>query len=231
MPPRPLLAALFVGVACAAGPALAQNSPPLADDGFSIRQQTQALSRTAKQIPSGADLAAAAGYASERAAAVAFVELARKNPDQRMEYCAYIVRGPDKRFSLGPTMPGDMNHCPLDSTVPAPAGAVAVAHTHPLWGRPDDVSAAGQVFSEGDYQFAEILHMPIYLGGPAGHILRYAPGGTFCRGQSFVRRNFEVVRDLAPTVVGRLPVNPGVDAPLYSEAGVKLPKPAYCQSL
>lgn len=170
-------------------------------------------------------------FRGEKEAAVALVDLVRKLPDQRMEYCAYILRDEAGRFRFSPIRQGDMNHCPADR--PKPANAVASVHTHPLGGRDADTTAASQVFSEGDFNFAESAEMnfPIYLGAPAGHVLRYAPGGTSCKGQSFIRRNFGIVRDLRPTVDGRLPVNPGADMPLYSIAGEKLPKPAYCRPL
>jgi hypothetical protein len=184
-----------------------------------------------KQKPPEEDAPIAAAYRGEREAAIAFVDTVRKYPDQRMEYCAYILRGADKRFRFSPIRQGDMNHCPADR--PKPADAVASVHTHPQGGRDSDPSAAGQVFSDGDYAFSESaeMNMPIYLGGPAGHVLRYAPGNSSCKGESFVRRNFEIVRDARLSVVGRLPVNPGVDIPLYTEAGQKLPKPPYCRTL
>lgn len=228
---RALLFALVVGLVRV--PSGAQNAPAPAaspDPAEQMRTDTARL-RSMQQRPSDADLAATATYVSERAAAAAFVDLVRKYPEQRMEYCAYILRGADKRYSLGPIRQGDMNQCPSDR--PKPANAVAITHTHPLWGRSSDVSAAGQMFSEADFAFAESaeMNMPIYLGAPAGHILRYAPGGTFCRGTSFVRRNFEIVRDISPSVVGRLPIDSGADVPLYSESGQKLPRPSYCQQL
>ena len=184
-----------------------------------------------RQKPPEMDAAGAAAYGSEREAAIGFVNLVRKYPDQRMEYCAYILRGTDKRFHLTAVRQGDMNRCPADR--PKPADAVASVHTHPQGGRDADPSAAGQVFSDGDFAFAESaeMNMPIYLGAPAGHVLRYAPGNTSCKGESFVRRNFEIVRDVRPSVQGRLPINPGADVPLYSEAGQKLPKPPYCRAL
>jgi len=185
-------------------------------------------------VPAGAysaDAANGLAFRGEREAAVGFVDLVRKFPDQRMEYCAYILKGADGRFTLGRIRQGDMNMCPAER--PKPKEAVASVHTHPLWGRSEDVSAAGQVFSEGDFSFAESaeMHFAEYLGAPAGHVLRYAPGGSVCKGQSFIRRNFEVVRDLRPSVVGRLPINPGKDMPLYDEGGRKLPKPDYCTPL
>lgn len=203
----PLLA-LFLSV-----PAFAQT-----DATAKIGQDIQRLKETA-----------ALSFPTERRAAVAFVDMVRKFPDQRMEYCAYILRGPDGRFRFSPVRQGDMNHCPADR--PKPADAAASVHTHPLGGRDSDTEAAAQAFSEGDFAFAESAEMrfPVYLGAPAGHVLRYEPGHSFCRGESFIRRDFEIVRDLKPTVAGRLPVNPGVDAALYDEGGKKLPKPAYCQ--
>jgi len=40
---------------------------------------------------------------------------------------------------------------------------------------------------------------------------------------------FEVVRDLRPSVIGRLPVNPGQYRQLLDLQGTKLPKPPYCK--
>jgi hypothetical protein len=204
------------------------------DPAARLRGDTARL-REMKQTPQpqaySPDAAGDSSFRAERKAAVAFTDLVRKFPDQRMEYCAYILHGADGRFRLSPIRQGDMNHCPSDR--PKPKEAVAVAHTHPLSGWDGDVSAAGQVFSEGDFGFAESteMHIPIYLGAPAGHVLRYSAGNTVCKGQSFIRRNFEVVRDLRPSVVGRLPINPGEDTPLYDVAGRKMPKPDYCKPL
>lgn len=224
MSARLSLVALAVGTVLLSVPVRAQDA--VGD----IQKKISALRQTKPAAPSPADLAAAV-YRSEREAAVAFVDMVRKYPDQRMEYCAYILRGADKRYRFSPVRQGDMNHCPADR--PKPADAVASVHTHPKGGLDSDPSAAGQVFSEGDYAFAESAEMnfPIYLGAPAGHVLRYAPGNSFCRGSSFVRRNFEIVRDIHPSVAGRLPVNPGADVALYTEGGSKLPKPSYCRSL
>lgn len=227
---QPLAALAFATLL--AIPAAAQQQDPVAR----LRSDTARL-RGIKQAPSSQPLAYApdaagdASFRAEREAAVAFTDFVRKFSDQRMEYCAYILRGADGRFRFSPIRQGDMNHCPSDR--PKPKEAVAVAHTHPLGGRDSDVSAAGQVFSDGDFDFAESAEMniPIYLGAPAGHVLRYAAGHTFCKGQSFVRRDFEVVRDLRPSVIGRLPINPGQDMPLYDEGGRKLPTPDYCKPL
>jgi|GEM_PF-4792731 len=228
---RPLiLTVLAVGGILAAAPSSAEDDPVAG-----IRQ-TMAAQRQIPQIPSGADALTSASFASERQAAIGFVDIVRKLPVQRNEYCAYILRGTDKQFFFSPLRTGDFNHCPADIAVnpwPKPANAVASVHTHPLGGRDSDPSVAGQVFSEGDFAFAESSeeNIPIYLGAPAGHVLRYAPGNTFCKGQSFVRRNFDVVRDIRPSVVGQLPINPGVDVPLYDQMGQKQPKPQYCKSL
>lgn len=217
---------LLVGLALVAAPSFAQNdvsSPQAAVD------RIKALKSMPQKPADAASVEASATFRDANAAAVAFVDLVRKYPDQRMEYCAYILKGADGRFGFSPIRQGDMNHCPADR--PRPANAVASVHTHPQGGRDSDVSAAGQVFSEGDFGFAESdeMHMPIYLGAPAGHVLRYAPGGTSCKGESFVRRDFAIVRDLRPTVAGRLPVNPGEDQPLYDQGGKKIAKPSYCK--
>lgn len=218
---------------------LSASAARAADDPVArLRRETVQLRERPQKPPEGAPAATAvigsapaARFDGERAAAIAFVDMVRRLPDQRMEYCAYILREAGGKFGIGPIRQGDMNHCPADR--PKPADATASVHTHPIWGRPGDVSAASQVFSEGDYAFAESaeMHFPIYLGAPAGHILRYAPGGSSCRGRSFIRRDFEIVRDLRPSVRGRLPVNPGVDMPLYDEGGRRLPKPSYCRPL
>jgi hypothetical protein len=220
----------------AARPAAAQQDDPIAG-----ARCAQARLRAIPQAPAArparepasysADAANGLSFRGEREAAVGFVDLVRKFPDQRVEYCAYVLKGADGRFTLGRIRQGDMNMCPSER--PKPKEAVASVHTHPLWGRPEDVSAAGQVFSEGDFAFAESAEMSFaeYLGAPAGHVLRYAPGGSACKGQSFIRRDFEIVRDLRPSVRGRLPIEPGKDMPLYDEGGRKLPKPAYCRPL
>ena len=217
----PLL--LLIGVLLVA-PARAQQDPVA-----QVRQETARL-RSLNQRPDVAiDQAPSATFASERTAAVGFVDLVRKLPEQRQEYCAYILRGADGRFGFSPIRNGNMDLCPSDR--PKPKGATATVHTHPLWGRDADPSTAGQVFSEGDFAFSESdeIHLPIYLGAPAGHVLRYAPGGTACKGQSLIRRDFEIVRDARPSVRGLLPINPGVDLPLFDESGHKVPKPSYCR--
>jgi hypothetical protein len=237
MTPRSLVAGFAVlGALCAASARAADD--PVAQ----ARSDAKRLSQMQQRPPDAAPAAAAPGaaaidqvpaatFASERAAATGFVDMVRKFPEQRNEYCAYIVRGSDGKFGFSPIRRGDMNHCPSDR--PKPANATATVHTHPLWGGDSDVGAAGQVFSEGDFGFAESdeIHLPIYLGAPAGHVLRYAPGGTVCKGQSLMRRDFEIVRDLRPSVSGRLPVNPGVDMPLFDVGGRKIPTPSYCRPL
>jgi uncharacterized protein DUF4329 len=222
MPPLALLVAALLTAPAHADP------DPVAQ----IRQDTARI-REVNQRPADTvvDQAPSATYAAEREAAVAFVDMVRRLPNQRMEYCAYILRGADKRFGFSAIRQGDMDKCPSDR--PRPAAATALVHTHPLWGRSEDPSVAGQMFSEADFNFSESdeMRLPIYLGAPAGHVLRYAPGGTACRGESLMRRDFEIVRDARPSVRGLLPINPGVDMPLYSEAGKKLPKPSYCRPL
>lgn len=232
MPLRTLLVWLLAGLLCGVGARAADD--PVAQ----ARRDAARLRLVPQKPPAGAAAATAvigsapaARFDGERAAAVAFVDMVRKLSDQRMEYCAYLVRGADGKFGFSPIRQGDMNHCPADR--PKPAGATASVHTHPIWGGEADPAAASQVFSEGDFAFAESdeMHFPIYLGAPAGHVLRYAPGGTSCKGRSFVRRDFEIVRDARPSVRGKLPINPGADLPLYDEGGRKLPKPSYCRSL
>lgn len=169
-------------------------------------------------------------YASLDAAALAFVDLVRTYPEQKKEYCAWLIKEEGGRIRFGTINEGDMNRCP--SSWPKPAGTVGSVHTHPLWGPgAKDVAAAGQVFSEGDFGHAEHadVGVPTYLGAPAGHVLRYDPGGTACWGRSFIARSFKIVRDLSPTVRGRLPVNPGEKTPLFDQGGKPVAKPAYCK--
>ncbi len=169
-------------------------------------------------------------YASLDAAAVAFVDLVRTYPEQKKEYCAWLIKDADGRIRFGTINEGDMNRCP--SSWPKPAGTAGSVHTHPIWGPgAKDVSATGQAFSEGDFGHAEHadVSVPTYLGAPAGHILRYDPGGTACWGRSFIARNFRITRDLRPTVNGRLPVNPGEKTALFDTGGRMIPKPAYCK--
>jgi hypothetical protein len=169
-------------------------------------------------------------YATLDQAAVAFVELARSYPEQRKEYCAWILKTPQGRFRWGVVNEGDFNRCP--SQWPKPAGTVGSVHTHPIaGGPPQGVDAAGQVFSEGDFAHAEHpeVSVPTFLGAPAGHVLRYDPGGSLCRGRSFITRRFRVVRDLSPSVLGRLPINPGERRQLFDPGGNPQPRPAYCR--
>lgn len=169
-------------------------------------------------------------YASLDEAAVAFVDLVRTYPEQRNEYCAWLIKEPGGRIRFGVINEGDMNRCP--SSWPKPAGTVGSVHTHPIWGPgSQDVGAAGQVFSEGDFGHAEHADVSVatYLGAPAGHVLRYDPGGSTCWGKSFIARKFRVVRDLSPTVSGRLPLSSGVKTPLFDRGGKPIAKPAYCK--
>ncbi len=127
----------------------------------------------------------------------AFVDMVRSFRTSAWKYCAYIVRGADEELGFTPIRRGDMNRA--RRTVPSRRPRTRLPATvrircgagTPTWGRrPADVCP------EGDFAFAESdeMHMPIYLGAPAGHVLRYAPGGTSCKGQSFIRRDFEIVR-------------------------------------
>lgn len=169
-------------------------------------------------------------YATLDEAAAAFVDLVRTYPEQRNEYCAWLIKDAGGRVRIGTINEGDMNRCP--STWPKPAGTAGSVHTHPIWGPgARDVGAAGQVFSEGDFAHAEHADagVPTFLGAPAGHILRYDPGGSTCWGRSFIARRFRIVHDLSPTVRGRLPVNPDEKTSLYDQGGKPLPKPAYCR--
>lgn len=168
-----------------------------------------------------------ASYATLDEAAVAFVELARGYPQQKNEYCAWLIKK-DGRIIIGGINEGDMNRCP--SSWPKPAGTAGSVHTHPIWGG-QDIGAAGQVFSEGDFAHAEHadVGVPTYLGAPAGHVLRYDPGGSECWGRSFIARKFRIVRDLSPSVRGRLILNPGEKVQLFDAGGKPLPRPVYCK--
>ncbi|MDD5302916.1 MAG: DUF4329 domain-containing protein [Elusimicrobia bacterium] len=169
-------------------------------------------------------------YATLDEAAVAFVDLVRTYPEQRHEYCAWLIKDAGGRVRFGAINEGDMNHCP--SSWPKPAGTAGSVHTHPIWGPgSSDPSAASQVFSEGDFAHAEHpdVSVPAYLGAPAGHVLRYDPGGTLCWGRSFISRHFKIVRDAVPSVRGRLPLNPDEKTALYDALGKPVPKPSYCR--
>lgn len=166
-------------------------------------------------------------YPSVDAAAVAFVDLARSYPDQRKEYCAWLIKDADGKVRFGVINDGDMNHCP--SSWPKPAGTAGSVHTHPIWGGANDPGAASQMFSDGDFAHGEAAEVPVFLGGPAGHVLRYDPGGTSCWGSSFIARRYKIVRDAAPSVRGKLPLESGAKTPLFDAGGKPIPKPAYCK--
>ena len=169
-------------------------------------------------------------YATIDAAAVAFVDLVRTYPEQKNEYCTWLIKEPNGRIRFGVINEGDMDRCP--SSWPKPAGTVGSVHTHPIWGPGSkDVGSAGQVFSEGDFSHAEQADVGVatYLGAPAGHVLRYDPGGSTCWGKSFIARKFKIVRDLSPTVNGRLPLDSGVKTPLFDQGGKPIAKPPYCR--
>ncbi|UPT74169.1 MAG: DUF4329 domain-containing protein [Elusimicrobiota bacterium] len=181
-------------------------------------------------VPAARASANPASYATADEAAIAFVRIVREYPEQRKEYCTWLIKQADGRVAFGTINEGDFNRCP--SSWPKPKGLVGSVHTHPLGGRDKDPGAAGQVFSEGDFAHAESseVGVPVYLGAPAGHVLRYDPGGTTCWGKSFIMRQFKIVRD-APggSVRGALPVNPGEKTPLFDVSGKPLPRPGYCK--
>lgn len=172
------------------------------------------------------------------AAAVAFVKLVQENyaGAKNQEYCAWIIAAQDGKFFIGViSEDADMNHCKMPN--PRPAGTVASVHTHPTSAGGSSLDAAGQVFSEGDFAGTEWKGpdgkqtLPGYLGAPAGHVLRYDPGGTECKGSTLIRRNFKVVSGLSAEQVQRLPIVPGKFMPLFDQGGKAVPKPAYCKQL
>lgn len=169
-------------------------------------------------------------FATIDEAAVAFVDLVRAYPQQKNEYCTWLVREPGGRIRFGTINEGNMDKCP--SSWPKPGGTVGSVHTHPIWGPgSQDPASAGQVFSEGDFAHAEHadVGVPTYLGAPAGHVLRYDPGGSVCWGKSFIARKFKIVRDIRPSVRGRLPLNTDEKTPLYDTGGKPIARPAYCK--
>lgn len=181
-----------------------------------------ALTPRASALPSS--------YATLDEAAVAFVDLVRTYPEQKREYCAWLVKTAQGRIILGAIGEDSMDKC--RSQWPRPAGTVGSVHTHPIWGPgAKAVDAAGQAFSDGDYDYAEHaeVSVPTYLGAPAGHVLRYDPGGSLCRGKSFITRRFKIVRDLSPSVLGRLPVNSDERKALFDPVGKPMARPPYCK--
>lgn len=172
--------------------------------------------------------AQARDYATVDAAAVAFVDLVRSYPDQRKEYCAWLIQTPEGRVRWGVINEGDMNRCPSGER-PDKKTLVGTIHTHPIWGEGSArADSAGQMFSEGDFAHGEYFKVPLFLGAPAGHVLRYDAGGSTCWGSSFIARRFKILRDASPSVRGRLPVNSGEKTPLFDTAGKPIPKPSYC---
>jgi hypothetical protein len=140
-------------------------------------------------LAAGRARAMPSSYATLDQAAVAFVDLVRTYPEQKNEYCAWLVKDASGRIIFGAINQGDTDRCP--SAWPKPAGTVGSVHTHPIWGEgAKRAEAAGQVFSAGDFAHAEHpdVSVPTYLGAPAGHVLRYDPGGTACWGKSWIMR-------------------------------------------
>ena len=76
--------------------------------------------------------AMASSYATLDEAALSFVDLVRTYPQQKNEYCTWLVKTPEGRIRFGLINEGDMDRCP--STWPKPAGTVGSVHTHPIWG-------------------------------------------------------------------------------------------------
>jgi hypothetical protein len=171
--------------------------------------------------PRGAS-AMPASYATLDEAAVAFVDLVRSYPQQKNEYCTWLIRSPGPCASGRSTRA--MNRCPG----PRPTGR-QVGTPHPIWGpgfgrRLGRTGVLGGILAEHSD-----VGVPTYLGAPAGHVLRYDPGGTSCWGKSFIARRFKIVRDLNPGVRGRLPLNPDEKTALYDAGGKPIPKPPYCK--
>ena len=132
-------------------------------------------------VAAGPVAAMPSSYATLDEAAVAFVDMVRTYPEQKKEYCAWLLKTPQGRIVFGVISEGDMDHCP--SVWPKPVDTAGSVHTHPIWGPGSlNPSSAGQVFSEGDFAHAEHadVRVPTFLGAPAGHILRYDPGGSRC---------------------------------------------------
>lgn len=163
-------------------------------------------------------------FATEKEAAAAFVDAVRADfPEQRIEYCAFILRRAGGYVYETPPTKGDPDRCP--SPARAPAQATASVHTHPIFDPPTaaELSGSAQLFSENDFAYAEARGLPIYLGAPAGHILYYRPGATTCRGD-MVRHAYELARP-ARGGKGELAIRP--DEFVYV-AGARAQ--AYCRS-
>ncbi|MCM2276701.1 MAG: DUF4329 domain-containing protein [Oligoflexia bacterium] len=158
-------------------------------------------------------------------AAIAFVDFVRAEfPKQFVEYCAYLVRDGAGGVTFRNVTVGSPGSCaPLEW--PVPRDAVGLVHTHPQHGeRRRDLAASDQIFSETDYEAAESLNprIPVYLGAPAGHVLRYDPGQTECQGEN-VRHRYVIVRK--PAAAGRLLVSPEEFRPVPGAS-----QAAYCRN-
>ena len=132
-------------------------------------------------------------YSSMDEAATYFVNYVRKHfKTQFVEYCATIKEISSEEFSFTEIYIGSPGGCRLslqDDNIKA------MVHTHPLDELNNlNLSWVFQVFSANDIEAAEFgSKYVMYLGAPAGHILRYMPGTSICRPYS-VQNPYVMVR-------------------------------------
>lgn len=143
---------------------------------------------------------------------------------------AEIVRRAPNDFFLTVTRTGTRDSCPSGSV--APAATAGSAHTHPFRScEGDRVDSVVQVFSEGDFNHAEFAPAkPTYMAAPYGHVLRYDPGGSLCKGSSWIARNYTIARDAPRSVRGKLMIASGEFQPMFGPNGQRtIERPSYCR--
>ncbi len=161
-------------------------------------------------------------YESTDKAAAAFIDFARTYFKQQfIEYCAEIVKTPQGHYTFKEVVSGTPSSCPSRAKE---KDVAAIVHTHPQ--DPDNrknLNSIFQVFSAGDVEAAEWKDKAIvYLGAPGGHILRYDPGTSQCRGNT-VMNPYKIVRPPDKGTHGKLVIGPRDFVPFENGR-----KPSYC---
>jgi hypothetical protein len=163
-------------------------------------------------------------FSSPEQAAIAFVDDIQSRPTaQTVEFCSFIVKN-GSQYRIHRVIKGSPDSCPLLKQDPLPEGIVANIHTHPTRFGEKELSAPGQLFSQGDINVAERdeVGSKTFLGGPAGQVLLYKRGSTVCRGK-MVKYPYQIVRP-GKNAKGSLPFRN--DEFVYQE---KAQEQSYCR--
>jgi hypothetical protein len=139
-------------------------------------------------------------------AAIFFANLIRdKFPDQKVEYCTFILKESDK-YTIKEVIRGTPGSCPRPNDMDISQIAAAV-HTHPGVageGASNFLGSSIQLPSMSDYAVAKYYNIPQYMGAPAGHVLKYTNKSIKCKGSSFIKREYQILQDPSPNSTGKL---------------------------